>query len=762
MSKSKIFIFSLLLSLLFAGSVLAYQDIADPLEREAAHIAVSLGLMEEYSENAFSKHDFLTRGEFASLTVKMLGFNETILYNNFTIFPDVKSDSLDAPYINAAVRKYQILRGFPDGTFKPEAELTYAQAITIYLNVLGYTIEDIGPFWPENYMTKAEQLGLAKISGSEANTPLKRSQGALLAVQLLQTKTKSNTLFLNQLYPNILEDALLLNTWQTQADLSKGQSEFLINGEEQQFTLLNTPALSLIGQKGRLIYDLNEENKILGFLPEISNFIEGEIINSYADRLETNRGSYNIPRNTEVYFNGKVELYQLSWFNLTPEQPVRIYFDQFGKINFITVTNTKSLTYSFIYQVNSDEKVPEDALVYKGGHLIKPSQIKKYDVVSFDGREGIYYVSDTKLKGYYQKGYPSYSYPEKITVFDQEFQLSEEAARSFERIRLNSQVILFFDVLGQPVGAVPAAEFSYRQIGVLKEIDSAGNAQIELLNGMEINGRANLSSHELVYSAYQGYINGLLTLKGQLVEVSQNMNMESFNVFAYTLTDQVKAPWDLKNWSIDSNKVSQDVKIFMQVTEDAPLLPLAFSDLDSEKVKEEDIRFVVKDRYNQIIAIVLADVSSKGWDYGRLKVTPIEETLIDGSGNPYTSVTSYQLDVLGPDTHLSFNVRHWPDERYNNHPVKVPKGMGKPSSFKNFYLEPLEMEFTANKNHFDFDQGLNLGNAYLAFAENMQIYSINYKRFISLIEARANYQSFEAYLDRPLESGGQVIYLAVK
>lgn len=759
MSKFRFSFLILILALsLWGGSVLAYNDISNPGERDAAHIAVSLGLMEETAPNVFSGNSYLTRSEFARLTVKMLGFTETALYSNFTIFPDVKNTLAEAPYINAAVRKYGILRGFPDGTFKPQEKLTYAQAITVYLNILGYTIQDIGPFWPDNYITKAQELGLGDFNVADINSPLTRSQGALLAVQLLHTTTKNGTLFLKELYPQVVEDALLLATWQTSSAISKGKAEFLIGGQKQQFTMTQDPSVSLLGQKGRLIYDPQKSGKILGFLPEVTDYVESSVKTAYADRLELEEGIFAVPRNTLIYFNGQVDTYQLAWFNILPGHQLRLYYDNYGVLELVSLVSGKNLTYSFIYQVNSEETVPGNATVYKNGAQIKANEIKKYDVVSYDGQKGVYYVSDMRLKGYYQKGYPLYTYPEVVTIFNQEFKISEEAAKTFEKLRLNMQVVLLFDALGNPVGAFSSSEVSANQIGVLKEISGGGFATIELLNGLTIQGTANLSSFGLVYSSYQGYLNELLTLEGQLVEVSQNLSFETINITPYKQTESPKGDWLIKEYKLGSLVVAPEVKIFEKVTEDAPLLAVAFSDLPFDTIKEEDIRFILKDRSGRVNLIVLADITGLGWNYGRLTVTPQEETLFDGSGNPYTAITSYRLDLINSQQTLSFTLRYWADTS-TTAPFRVPKGMGQPSSFTQFLIEPLEKYATVQQRHFDGDRGINLGSAYLPFATELNIYAPKYKQFLSLVEARGNYDNFTVYLDRPLSQGGQVVFI---
>ncbi len=762
MKKIMVLLITVLVLLLgISGTVYAYQDIENPDEKDAAEVMSSLGLMQAHSEDQFSKNATMTRGEFATLAVKMLGFDQPLLFNTFTIFPDVKNTSVNAPYINAAVRKYSILRGFPDGTFRPEDPITFAQAITVYINMLGYTIQDVGPFWPENYLTKASNLGLSSGLNMDVNQPLPRSSAALLSWNMLNTTTKSGSPFLNSLYTQALDNVILLRTWQSSSALLKGRAEFSVNGAIQQYTVQNTISPSFIGSRGRLILNPKSPGSALGFLPDRSQYVESTLIKVYADRVELASGTYPISRSTPLFINGQITTFQLGWYNLLPDQTVRLYYDQVGSLQMISVVSSQSITYTFIYDVNSDERIPADAVVYKNGNQISARIIKKYDVVSYDGKNGVYYVSDMKLKGYYQSGYPVYTYPETITVFNNTFHVDETAAKSFERLRLQQQIVLLFDNSGNIAGAFPAEEIPVTLYGVLKSISGDGSSSIELLGGLTVQGISNMSSYGPVYSPYQGYVNELLMNQGQLVTVSQNYNTERINITPLPYTGKTMGDWTVAEKKLGEATVADTVKIFEKVTADAPLVPIYLSDIPFEIVKGEQIRYTISDSSGQVVVVVLADVSGKGWEYGMLTVQPVEETLLDPLGNPYQAITSYQLTVKQAETTLSYHVRYWPDSSTTD-PVKVPQGMGRPSSYQNFLLETLEKYATVGQKHFDGDRGLNMGSAYLRFSPDMQIYASLTRKFIGLPEARANFSTFVVYLDRPLEQGGQVIFMTVK
>jgi len=87
----------------------------------------TLGMMEGYADGEFKPTKEITRGELAVLLVKAKGF--TVGKEIKVKFKDVPLQSNEAPYISMAVeRKY--IKGFPDGTFKPDKRVTRAEAAT--------------------------------------------------------------------------------------------------------------------------------------------------------------------------------------------------------------------------------------------------------------------------------------------------------------------------------------------------------------------------------------------------------------------------------------------------------------------------------------------------------------------------------------------------------------------------------------------------------------------------------------------------------
>ena len=107
----------------------------------------------------------ITRAEFATIIIKML--NLSGIENSKTNFTDVPQEYWAVPYINTCVG-LGIIHGNGDGTFSPENNVTYEQAVKMIMCSLGYGIvaEQKGGY-PSGYLAVASNEGLLK------NCPMK-------------------------------------------------------------------------------------------------------------------------------------------------------------------------------------------------------------------------------------------------------------------------------------------------------------------------------------------------------------------------------------------------------------------------------------------------------------------------------------------------------------------------------------------------------------------------------------------------------------
>jgi hypothetical protein len=192
MKNTKRFMALLLaLVLVFSSMTTAFaadvnEDVIDTTYETAVTKLNAVGIMEGYPDGTFRPEGQITRAEFAKIAVLSLGLNDAAeVSKSNTIFTDVDAMHWAAGYINVAVDR-GILKGYPDGSYKPSNPLTNAEAITILTRLIGLgPVVDKDGNWPANYITQANILGLMNGVAVSSSTNATRGNAAKMLVNTL-------------------------------------------------------------------------------------------------------------------------------------------------------------------------------------------------------------------------------------------------------------------------------------------------------------------------------------------------------------------------------------------------------------------------------------------------------------------------------------------------------------------------------------------------------------------------------------------------
>lgn len=116
---------------------------------DAISTLVNAGILKGYPEGDFRPGDYITRAEFATLVVNFDGVDETATHS----FSDLKGHWSE-PYVATAVKKGWIA-GYDDGTFNPNGYITRAEAMTLVNRILYRYVNadgqhDDAVMWPDN------------------------------------------------------------------------------------------------------------------------------------------------------------------------------------------------------------------------------------------------------------------------------------------------------------------------------------------------------------------------------------------------------------------------------------------------------------------------------------------------------------------------------------------------------------------------------------------------------------------------------------
>lgn len=142
------------------------KDVIGTKYEDATKKLISLGIINGFSDGTVRPNETVTRAQFAAIVAQELGIAN--VQQSATKFKDVPASHWASGVINVAVGR-GIIKGYGDGTFKPDQPVTYAEAYAMLDQMLGYGPALQGTAWPSGVIAKAASLGISKgISGGSS------------------------------------------------------------------------------------------------------------------------------------------------------------------------------------------------------------------------------------------------------------------------------------------------------------------------------------------------------------------------------------------------------------------------------------------------------------------------------------------------------------------------------------------------------------------------------------------------------------------
>ena len=437
MRKQHRMIHALLAAALAAGLVIplpagaagasSFQDVSDPATAVNADILRLMGVVSGAGGNTFRPNDKLTRAQFCTMAVNFMGLgDQVVLHSTRTIFTDVPSSHWARGYINLAASTMvdpgsgsssggsssgegttpspgtPLIAGVGDGRFLPEQELSFAQAVTILIRVLGYSSDKVGAVWPDGYLNLAQSIGLTDGISAKAGDTLTRAQAAQLFVNALSCKTGEGKDYYTTLGSESKRDTVLLAV-NTQTDdgsamgaVRTSEGTYLPDAEDVAPT-------ALVGRRGVLV--LNDQSEIVTFVPDDSTSVTVSLLDNAEPSYLTAMGGsrYTIAADTPIYTSGSSEgkPYSEGYMTLTAGSRLTL-FTLRGKVTAIYAATTATAA-------DADAVVVMDRVsaadfhrltggatgytILKNQQTISLSQIQPYDVVTYDSMSNTLLVS---------------------------------------------------------------------------------------------------------------------------------------------------------------------------------------------------------------------------------------------------------------------------------------------------------------------------------------------------------------------------------
>jgi len=136
-----------------------FLDVYEQDKKEAVAILNAMGIISGYPDGTFRPNNNITRAEFTVIATRLAGLE--VVPGQPSVFTDVVPEHWAKDYINLA-QAHGCISGYGNGIFKPDNNVTIAESITILVNVLNYKekANSNGFTWPLNYLEVANEFGL--------------------------------------------------------------------------------------------------------------------------------------------------------------------------------------------------------------------------------------------------------------------------------------------------------------------------------------------------------------------------------------------------------------------------------------------------------------------------------------------------------------------------------------------------------------------------------------------------------------------------
>ncbi len=444
MKKILCYIISAAVAFSVLPTAFAYNDVTvNEQHYMSAKRLSDLEILSGYPDNTFRGDNSITRAEFTKMVVCMMNKEKEAKTGAYiSAFPDVVQGSWSAPYINYAT-KTDILSGYPDGSFGPDNTITYAECLTILLRTLGYTEENVGYFWPNNYINAAVSLGITDGISVGATEPITRKTAAILTDRAMFSRAASgaNT-YLSTVGYTVLEDALILDN-DTKSDNVSVLSGNLNTGNAQ--TYIKTTAMD-IADGDMYQYAVIDKD---GYLATVREYLaESSLAKEFGtvNRVSANtieyttahglKNSFRPDDNFTTYYDNTKMTFAQAVSKISAGADVTFYGKNHGLWNIAVIGTSNDITpvlamsdcSSATTSVGGLDINHQNLTVYRDGKGATLSDICANDVIYYNTKTNTMDVYAKKVTGTYYAAYPSKAYVESVSVNGKTYSISNQAA----------------------------------------------------------------------------------------------------------------------------------------------------------------------------------------------------------------------------------------------------------------------------------------------------------------------------------------------
>ena len=702
--------------------------------------------------------DTVTRAEFTKIAVAASDYRNNVASQlSISPFYDVPYTNWSAPYVRVGVTN-GLVSGYPDASFRPDNPVTFEEAVTIMLRVLGYSDSDFGVAWPSGQIGMADNLDMTdNISNIQIGSEMTRGDVAVLVYNTLRTKKKnSQTELVNIFDISFIEDITLISTSKEDTSIP-GDEVFTDNGS---YKIRSDFDYSLVGMKGDLA--LKDNKTVISFFPDSdqSSSEKYAVYSVLSDSVIVYRNSsmesLDLNNQTTVYDGKTKTTYSAIKSGMEMGDVLSVKRTN-GNIDYI-VYQKGNLIGPYTAGAGADWELSMDinqsTVIMRDGNVCSTSDIQPYDILYYVPEINMAFAYTTKVTGVYNKAIPNKDNPTEVEISGVTYKVEGSSAfkklSSSGSLKIGDTVTVLLGKTNGIADVMTSAAISSEIVGYAYETGSKTYTSSNLkeysnyyINVIDANGRT------YSYTTNQNYEN----CKNSVVRISINDGIAKVTALSRaTLSGSFS--WDSKR--LGSEQLADNISILDIGTTDKndPSLYTTVHPqrIDGVNISSGKVLYYHKGTDGKIDELILNDVTGDSYTYGLITSATNASMGLHASG-------SYSYLING--TSYSFASS---SSMYN---VSSGEGVKLSSANNPSIMLPLtkldgNVELTTNTH-------LTSGGKTYPLADNVQVYEKEYgsttiyrMKPISEIVGNDSYTLY-AYYDKSPASGGRIrIIVAMK
>ncbi len=718
------------------------QDSRWQSDGEITELLSGLDIMVGDDYGNFELDSYVTRAQMAKIAVASSSYKNTVAIGlQFSPFSDVKGSYWGAPYIRAAVSA-GIVNGYIDGTFRPDGTVTYEEAITMMLRVLGYTNEDFGASYPYGQVGMAEGLNMTDGIEASLGMPLTRRDVAKLVCNSLDTKSKTTNQALISVHDCAFVEDVTIIASQTD-DKSLGADE--ISTSAGKLRIDSSFNDNYVGCKGDMV--IKNGKYFVAFSSDSAQTSDKYVVYStlndailcYPDGNNTNIKQFRLSDSTTCYKDSVAYTYGTLRSQMEMGDIVRIRYRDNGEVDYISYSEgslegpIKVISESWMnsFDTNSSTKIVRD------GKQVAQSDVKANDILYYSSSLNMIMAYTQKVTGVYEDAIPSKDLPRSVVISGVTYEVEGvDAFNEFSSsgsINIGDTVTVLLGRDGEKIAGVATLNQSsgstagYVVGAGKKEFKNADNTTYTsyYVDVVTVDGS--------IYTYPTGFD------KSSAVGTAARITLKDSQATVGTLNgSSISGYVDCRNMTIGSKGVADDVKILDISDEngtDAPLYSKSYMQrLDGLTLSPSNVIYYKLNSDGKVSELMLKNTTGDMYEYGLITSGYSKGKgygTIDIDGKAYNlSLTSLQF---GKGARVVRNSSGSVKTAYTMSSYSVGQGN-------------LSQQFAT------------VGDKTYRLSDRVKVYRKNGQQFMqmSLNEAISGDYNYTCYYDKPEEKGGRI------